>query len=559
MATSDPLIGKTLNGVQITELIGKGGMASVYKAHQPSLNRNVAVKVLAPYLAHDKDFVRRFEQEARSTANLTHPNVVNIFDIGESEGYHFIVMEYVDGVSLKEILDKNGAFPEPRAWHIISQVASALDYAHSRGVIHRDVKPANILVSDKDHVTLTDFGIAKAIEGSRLTQTGTILGTPEYMSPEQATGGPVDARSDIYSLGVVAYEMLGGRPPFTAPTPSQVIEKVIHSELPPLRRIDSHISPASENAIGRALAKNPNARYATAMAMVHAATSDPGPAPAPRAKQPTFVPPPKPIQPVRQQGGNSLVLIALILVAVLFLGLAAFLFFKNPFQASPTATVVAGAVTPNGGTLVRNTPVLLRDQTAQALANQTVIAQALQTHQAENAETGTAGGASLPTVSPIPIETIAVTDTVVPPVTAVTAPATRPTRRVPTANPFAALPPDVYLTTLQPAAKPSRGQDLIFVATFENTTNETRQFEWEIRAWKEDGGSHGFGNSQHARLVVPAGHSEIQTPIGLQVKGGGGCERFYVVAFYINLKDNGEIAFHTPNQAGPLRYYFEVC
>ncbi|MCL5962006.1 MAG: serine/threonine protein kinase, partial [Chloroflexi bacterium] len=200
------LEGRTLGHYHLLEELGRGGMATVYKAYQPSLDRHVAVKILAPFLANQRDFFERFRREATAVARLSHPNILNVYDFGQEGDLAYIVMEYVVGGNLAGRLGsaKDLAF----ASVIIAQMASALDYAHRRGIIHRDIKPANILMAEDDWAILSDFGIAKIVESTlALTQTGMGIGTPEYMSPEQGQGLAIDQRTDIYSLGVVLYEI----------------------------------------------------------------------------------------------------------------------------------------------------------------------------------------------------------------------------------------------------------------------------------------------------------------------------------------------------------------
>src|SRR5215469_6736091 len=196
----DKLIGKSLGSFRVVERIGAGGMAMVFKAYQPTLDRYVAIKVLPAYHAQDPIFVRRFEQEARSVAKLAHPNIVQIHDFGEQDNITYIVMEYVDGGTLKDRL-RERPVTVPEAVDYVIQAAEGLGSAHAHGIIHRDVKPANMLLRKDGHLLLSDFGIAKILEGTvNLTRVGTGIGTPQYMSPEQGTGQPVDRRSDIYSL-----------------------------------------------------------------------------------------------------------------------------------------------------------------------------------------------------------------------------------------------------------------------------------------------------------------------------------------------------------------------
>jgi len=237
-------------------------MAVVYRAHQSSLNRHVAIKVLPSHLGLDQEFVERFQREARASAQLRHPNIVVIHDVGHDQGLYYIVMELLEGRTLKEIIELEGALPVERASRIVEQVADALDYAHERGLVHRDVKPANIFVGEDGHATLTDFGIAKAAsEAQQLTRTGILMGTPDYMSPEQAEGGEVDYRTDLYALGVVLYQMLSGQVPFRGTTPHAILHAVIYEPPAALRQVRPNLSPSVEMMVMKAIAKRPERRY----------------------------------------------------------------------------------------------------------------------------------------------------------------------------------------------------------------------------------------------------------------------------------------------------------
>ena len=250
---------------ELNHLIARGGMAEVYRAHDRLLDRPVALKVLFPELSVDRSFVERFRREAQAAANLSHPNIVPVFDWGEDGGTYFIVMEFVDGRPLSAILKTAGPLSAERAADIGAHVAAALGYAHRHGVVHRDVKPGNGLITDDGQVKVTDFGIARAVNTEEsLTQTGAVMGTATYFSPEQAEGMGVDSRSDIYSLGVVLYEMVTGRPPFLGDTPVAVASKHVRDHPPAPREINPAVPPTFEAVILKAMAKDPAFRYQTA-------------------------------------------------------------------------------------------------------------------------------------------------------------------------------------------------------------------------------------------------------------------------------------------------------
>jgi len=264
--------GQMLGPYRIINQIGEGGMATVYKAYQPSMDRNVAIKVLPGRLAESREFTRRFQQEARTIARLEHAHILPVFDYGESDGVSYFVMRYLEAGTLKDRMTTGRPLPLNEIDRIFTQLASALSYAHSHGVIHRDLKPANVLIDSQGNLFLTDFGIAKILESAstRLTETDAIMGTPAYISPEQAQAQTVDQRSDIYSLGIILYEMVTGRVPFIADTPLAVILKHVNDPMPLPSSIKADIPEAMERVLLKALAKNPNDRFATADEFVSA-------------------------------------------------------------------------------------------------------------------------------------------------------------------------------------------------------------------------------------------------------------------------------------------------
>jgi tetratricopeptide (TPR) repeat protein/predicted Ser/Thr protein kinase len=255
------VIGQTLGRYQVVAELGRGGFATVYQGYDPGLERYVALKVLHPELTRDEAALRRFQREAMAVARLRHPNVVIVYEFGEQTGTAYIVMEFVEGTTLKEKLGK--PLPLDEAQRIVGDVASALDYAHGRGVVHRDIKPANIMITTESQVVLADFGIALLAQSSDSITRG-LLGTPQYMAPEQALGDPIDARSDLYALGIVLFEMLAGQVPFRGDSPLATLALQVNAPLPKLRSINPSVPEAVEAMVERALAKDPAQRYESA-------------------------------------------------------------------------------------------------------------------------------------------------------------------------------------------------------------------------------------------------------------------------------------------------------
>jgi eukaryotic-like serine/threonine-protein kinase len=252
------------NRYEIQGVLGQGGMAKVFKGHDNVLGRDVAVKVLSPQFATDAQFVTRFRREAQAAAALNHPNIVSVFDTGDQGDIHYIVMEYVQGRTLRDIIRNEGPLMPERAAEIADAVAKALSAAHEAGLVHRDIKPGNIMITNEGEVKVMDFGIARTATGDTLTQTAAVLGTASYLSPEQAQGETVDARSDIYSLGCVAYEVLTGRPPFTGDSPVAIAYKHVKDDPVPPSRLNPDIPRDLEAVVMKAMAKNPANRYQTA-------------------------------------------------------------------------------------------------------------------------------------------------------------------------------------------------------------------------------------------------------------------------------------------------------
>ncbi|MBN1995386.1 MAG: protein kinase [Anaerolineae bacterium] len=383
------LIGQTIGQYKVTGKIGEGGMAVVYRARQESLDRDIALKVLLPQLTADATFVERFFQEARAAAKMTHPNIVTIHDVGQANGVYYIAMAHIDGVSLADML-RQGPLPPFRAAHIIGQIAHALDYAHSQGIIHRDVKPGNILVTRDDHAFLTDFGIAKAaLESSRLTRTGTMVGTPAYMAPEQAKGQPVSGQTDQYALAVVAYEMLTGHPPFDADTSHAILYQHVHQSP------DLNWLPLPYQAVlGQALAKEPEQRFPTVADFGRALdNTGRGQSASPSSQTPVSTPLPTPTPdrnvlkkrvPVWVWAGSAAAVLVILLMV--FTSISS----QNAIQSGYTATVEAQGTATIQVRLTAAQSTLGAQRTATTEAKSTAIAQQTQdTVAAQTQQTAT--------------------------------------------------------------------------------------------------------------------------------------------------------------------------
>ena len=259
---------------QLGAMIGTGGMSDVFIADDLRLHREVAIKVLRSDLARDPSFVTRFNKEALSVAALNHPGIVSVYDSGKEETpsgvMPYIVMEYVEGKTLREIIHKGERFPLQRAVEIVEGILTALQYSHKNGIVHRDIKPGNIMITDSGDTKVMDFGIARALadSGATLTSTWNIVGTAQYLSPEQATGGQADARSDLYSVGCLFYELVSGKPPFSGETPVAIAYQHVSTPLTPVTDIEPSLDPALNNFFSISLAKDPADRYQSANAML---------------------------------------------------------------------------------------------------------------------------------------------------------------------------------------------------------------------------------------------------------------------------------------------------
>ena len=266
----DSLVEMTLGGCRLEAVIGRGGMGTVYRAHHLALDKAVAVKVLAPFLEGDREYVARFQLEARAAAKIEHPNVVQVLNVALENGHHFIIQAFVEGESVEQILRRRKRLDAPFSTRIVRSVAAGLGALHLEGIIHRDVKPANILVGRDGGVKLTDFGLARVVAQEKgFTLPGSFMGTPEYISPEQAEGKPLDARSDLYSLGVSWFQMLSGKLPFDGTSPMDIAAKHMRDQTPNLASVLPNVEPAVARVVDRMLRKSPDDRYPDAASLIN--------------------------------------------------------------------------------------------------------------------------------------------------------------------------------------------------------------------------------------------------------------------------------------------------
>ena len=252
---------------EIVKNIGEGGMANVYLANDTILDRKVAIKVLRGDLSNDEKFIRRFQREALSVSNLSHPNIVEVYDVGEEDGSHYIVMEYIDGKTLKQLLKKRDTLTLSEVIDIMTQLTDGISHAHESYIIHRDIKPQNIMIEDDGRIKITDFGIAMALNATQLTQTNSVMGSVHYLAPEQASGKSATIKSDIYSMGILMYELITGNVPFKGDNAVEIALKHMKDKIPSVRKLDPSIPQSVENILLKATAKNPRNRYDNAKEM----------------------------------------------------------------------------------------------------------------------------------------------------------------------------------------------------------------------------------------------------------------------------------------------------
>jgi eukaryotic-like serine/threonine-protein kinase len=367
--------------------LGEGGMATVYLGHDLLLGRDVAIKSPRPQFSADPGFRARFEREARAAAALSHPNIIDVYDVGEDDGTPFIVMELVRGQSLKAIITADAPFHPDDVAELLEQVGGALDYAHARGYVHRDIKPGNILIDEHGRARLVDFGIAKGLADGDLTEAGSSLGTVGYLSPEQAAGLMATPASDVYSVGVVAFEMLTGELPFAAETPVGVAMRHVNDPAPRPSHVVPGLPPQVDPIILRALAKDPTRRWGSAGAFAHALRDwrNAGPPPsAARTPQVVAAPP-----PARGSLAPTIVVVILVLAALAALLWTGFQNLPNPVEPTPSSVLIPPAPVITGG--------IDQDATSDDLAPQIVPANQSLPDPPPTADPGE----TVPTIAPV--------------------------------------------------------------------------------------------------------------------------------------------------------------
>ena len=321
---------------EVEELVGTGGMSSVFRAHDRLLDRKVALKVLHQQYSEDADYIERFRREARAVAALSHPNIVTVIDRGEHDGRQFIVFEYIDGENLKALIERRGPAPVTTALELAMQIARGLSFAHQRGLVHRDVKPQNILLNGDGQAKVTDFGIARSLDVQHgMTQTGTVLGTSDYIAPEQAQGQRVDEHTDVYSLGVVLYEMLTNEVPFPGENFVAVAMRHINEEPPSIRDKRPDVSPRLEAAVQRAMAKRPEDRFQTMADFCSELEANLAEAQGQTVVAPAQAPPRRARTP-RRSGANPWPIILALLILIAIGGAIAYIATRDNGNASST-------------------------------------------------------------------------------------------------------------------------------------------------------------------------------------------------------------------------------
>jgi eukaryotic-like serine/threonine-protein kinase len=331
-----------LDRYELEELVGSGGMSSVYRAHDRLLDRTVALKILHERHLREPEYVERFRREARSAAVLSHPNIVTVIDRGEHDGQQFIVFEYVGGDNLKRLIEQKNPLPVSTALELAIQIARGLSFAHRNGLVHRDVKPQNVLLNGDGEAKVSDFGIARSLDVKRgMTETGTVLGTSDYIAPEQAQGMHVDEQTDVYSLGVVLYEMLTGEVPFPGENFVTVAMRHINEPPPPVRAKRADVPPRVDAAVQRAMAKDPRDRFASMADFgreLEACAGD-------TEEGTQIIPPPKPKAPRRRRRSGAWPLVLLLLGLVALGAVGAYLLFRSSGGSSTGAGGGTASVT----------------------------------------------------------------------------------------------------------------------------------------------------------------------------------------------------------------------